>query len=87
MAFGKPEPVAAVVLVPRASPGVVDYTVSVRGEDGVVEKLSARFNTSTSQAWVTIPLTTPTLATEITVDGQSTDSWISLWEVLVAPCM
>jgi len=86
LSFPTPQPVAAVVLVPRASPGVVDYTISVHDDGGSVEMLSAHFATTTSQTWLRVPLPQPAMVTDVTVDGRSTDSWISLWEVLIVPC-
>jgi len=90
ISFPTPQPVAALVLYPEVSPGnvVVNYTISVHSDGGAVEMLTAQFTTASSQAWLRVPLSTPVMVTDITVEAHSraTDTWIALKEVLVVPC-
>ncbi len=90
ISFPTPQPVAALVLYPEVSPGnvVVNYAISVHSDGGAVEMLTAQFTTARSQAWLRVPLSTPAIVTDITVDAHSraTDTWIALKEILVVAC-
>lgn len=87
--YADPQPVAEVVLLPNASAGgKIDFTILVEGSPGSPSQTaSAKWATTDSNPWVVVSLPTAQLVTKLTVDAQSTTTWISLWEVMTTKCL
>jgi hypothetical protein len=88
-----PEPtaMAKVVLLMNGNfnpmPGIVYMTVTVRDEGGATESLRGEFaDTDMLPIALELPLSSPRMVDQITIYGQSGETWITLLEVLYARC-
>lgn len=86
--FPNPEAVSAFILLPDASPNSeVTYTIVVEGAGATTPKvLSQNWRSSSPDPWLSVRLPEPQLVTKITIDAESSTTWISLLEVLIARC-
>jgi hypothetical protein len=86
--FNNPEPVSALILLPNASPNSeVSYTILVQGAGATTPKvLSPTWHSSSPDPWLSVQLPEPQLVTKITIDAESSTTWISLFEILLARC-
>jgi hypothetical protein len=88
-----PEPtaMASVVLLMNGNfiptPGIVYMTVTVRDQSGASEILEGEFADSDMlPIALELPLSNPRMVDQITIHGQSGETWITLLEVLYAGC-
>jgi hypothetical protein len=88
-----PEPtaMASVVLLMNGNfiptPGIVHMTVTVRDQSGATEIVQGEFaDTDMLPIALELPLSNPSMVDQITIHGQSGETWITLLEVLYAGC-
>jgi hypothetical protein len=85
-----PTPMASVVLLPNGSwspvPGVMYFTVIAKDANNQTRTLSGQFTDQNPTAWVELPLPAPMNIKEISISGQSGESWIGIWEVMYRSC-
>jgi len=82
-----PTSVASLLLYPNywfvPSPGVIDYTITIRDDGGVEQTVQAGYSSTDPTSRVEVPLSPPRLVTRITIHGYSSETWIGMFEVLL----
>ena len=66
--------------------GGADAWVIVKDATNQTRTLTGQFTDQNPTAWVELPLPAPMNVKEISISGQSGESWIALWEVMYRSC-